>query len=211
MVNDFSNPTHSRYLHHHQRIDVESIEIAIEIDHQRFAEEVLKDFNTRKAYQRIKPGTPDKTADTMGSRLLGKVEIQRYIAQKVKQLTEETDTHVTRALTEVRRIAFSDISALFEENGSLKPIGKWSKEVLACVASVQVEQAPGGTALITKIKLWDKNSALDKLFKYHALYKELGSKDNPFILRHIVDVRRLPSDKLGELRRATEGLLASAN
>lgn len=200
-------------------MDSQTVEQGItEISHQRFVDEVLKDFNVKAAYQRIRPEVTEKSAEALGSKMLRNIKVQELIAQRIKQLTESTDTHVIKALTEARRIAFSNIKQLFDDDGKLKDIKDIPDEAAACIASIEIEtlyegrgegRIPIGTT--RKVKLWDKNSALDKLFKYHALYKELGSKDNPLTFNHIVDVRHLSNDELREHRRATEGLLASTN
>ena len=62
---------------------------------------------------------------------------------------------------------------LFDEQGALKPIGEWSDDVAAAVASLEVLEEWEGSGesrrLVghtKKLKLWDKNSALKTLAQH---------------------------------------------
>jgi phage terminase small subunit len=66
------------------------------------------------------------------------------------------------------KIALSDIRALFDEKGKLRPIHEWSDDIAAAVAGIDHRHRPrGGT--VRKVKLWDKNAALEKLMKHLVL------------------------------------------
>lgn len=79
-------------------------------------------------------------------------------------------------LTELLRIATSDIRKIFDDKGALLPFSQWHEDIARSVASVQVDELFEGSGqeremigLTKKIKLWDKNQALDKLAKHLGL------------------------------------------
>lgn len=73
-----------------------------------------------------------------------------------------------RVVTEAARLAFLDPRRLFDAAGTLKPIHELNDETAAAVASLEVVtvgNAEMGLGQITKVKLWDKNRAIDTLAK----------------------------------------------
>jgi terminase small subunit-like protein len=87
---------------------------------------------------------------------------------------ERAELSAARTLEEARRNAFSDIGALFDEQGRLKPLHTLPAEVRSTIASVEVivKNAAGGdghTDVVHKVRLWSKDKALELLAKHFSL------------------------------------------
>ena len=104
-------------------------------------------------------------------------EIQKYVsAGKAKQLAS-ADLTATRVLEELRRLAFSDVRRLFDEQGNLKPLHTLTDEEAAAIASLEViiknaAAGDGHTDTVHKLKVWDKTRSLEMLAKHFALLTE---------------------------------------
>jgi phage terminase small subunit len=161
----------------------------------RFIEEYQVDLNATQAA--IRSGYSRRRAGEIGYQLLQKTTIQQAIAVKRKELSQQLGLTSEQIVREAACIAFSDIRKLFDENGKLKPIHELHEDVSAVIASIEVfEEFEGSgkdrrlSGYIKKIKLWDKNAALEKLFKHLGLFKA----DN-----------KQRGDAIGELLAAIDG------
>ncbi|WP_336717536.1 terminase small subunit [Asaia bogorensis] len=145
---------------------------------QRFVSEYLVDLNATQAA--IRAGYSEKAAGQTAFNLLKKTEIQAAISEAQKARSVRTQVNQDRVIQEIARIGLSDIRAAFSETGSLLPPSEWSDDLAAAVAAMEVERRTEGRGddaevyYVTKLKLWDKNSALEKLCKHLGLYE----KDN---------------------------------
>jgi phage terminase small subunit len=136
-------------------------------------------------------GYSRKTAYAQGSRLLKHAEVQKLLLRGV----ERAELSAARTLEETRRNAFSDIGALFDECGNLKPIHTLPAEVRSTIASVEVviKNAAGGdghTDTIHKVKLWSKDKALELLAKHFALLVERMKLETDETLLKLLDEGR---------------------
>lgn len=82
-----------------------------------------------------------------------------------------------RVLEELRRLAFSDVGTLFDENGKLRPMHTMTREERAAIAGLEVivknaEAGDGHTDTVHKVKVWDKVRALEQLAKHFGLLTE---------------------------------------
>ena len=146
---------------------------------RRFCEEYVVDCNGAQAA--IRAGYSAKTAAEQASRLLGKVNLKQYVQELQQRLSEKTEVSAERVIREVASIAFSDPRKLFDPTGNPLPITELDDVTAAAVASVEVDTLWDGNGkerkaigITTKIKLWDKNSAAEKLMKHLGLFE----KDN---------------------------------
>jgi phage terminase small subunit len=145
----------------------------------RFVDEYVIDTNGTQAA--IRAGYSAKTANEQAARLLAKVSIQKLIKEKLDALSKQTGFTAEKVLREMGRVALSDARKLFNENGVMKPIAELDDDIAACIASIEVDALFEGhgedriqVGTTQKIKLWDKNSAAEKLMKHLGLFK----KDN---------------------------------
>lgn len=167
---------------------------------QRFVDEYLIDLNARQAA--IRAGYSEKTAQVQSSRLLTNVKVQAAIQASMNE--RQVRTHITqdRALQELARIGLSDVRKLFTEGGQLRDIKSLDDETAAAIASIKVVTRPGAEVdengnreveYVHEVKLWDKNSALEKIAKHLGMMVE----------RHTLDVTITDALELIASRRAT--------
>lgn len=135
---------------------------------QRFVNEYLVDLNATQAA--IRTGYSKKTARSQGQRLLTNADIEQAIQAAQNEQQERTQITADRVVQELSHVGLGDIRQLYTESGHLKPIHELPAEVAAMVSSVETNTIGEDHILITKVKLWDKNSALDKLMKHLGAY-----------------------------------------
>ncbi|GBR43342.1 terminase small subunit [Gluconobacter roseus] len=140
----------------------------------RFVEEYLVDLNATQAA--IRAGYSEKTARQQASEQLSKPDIQQALSEAQQARSARTQITQDRVIQEIARLGLSDIRGAFSLGGSLLPPSEWSDDLTAAVASIEVDQRKepgedGERYTVTKLKLWDKNAALEKLCKHLGLYE----------------------------------------
>ena len=156
-------------------------------------EEYLVDLNAKQAA--IRAGYSPRTAEAQGSRLLSHVKVQRAVTARVAERSKRTEVTADRALVEIARLAFSDLRRLFHKDGRLKHPNEWDDDTAASVASIEVvtrNLRDGTVEYVRKIKLWDKNRALELLSKHLGLYRDQGLGDRPLSDMSDEESRPLP-------------------
>ncbi|CAN7367571.1 terminase small subunit [Acidovorax sp. LjRoot117] len=90
--------------------------VQVELDSrvQRFVSEFLIDLNGSQAYMRAVPGTAEKTARTMASRLLARVDVQAAIKAGQTHLQGVAQVSAARVIQEIALVAFADPRELVE-------------------------------------------------------------------------------------------------
>ena len=149
---------------------------------RRFGHEYILDSNSTKAA--IRAGYSNKTAYSMGQRLLKKVEIQNLIAELRNDIEKTTNITVQKTLIELARIAFSDISDYLDINNGqviLKDLKELTKNQTAAIESIQ--QTKDGI----KFKLYNKPQALELIGKHLGMFTETPKEENEFDLPPDID------------------------
>lgn len=144
-----------------------------------FAKEYIIDLNASKAA--IRAGYSEKTAYSMGQRLLKDVEIQKEIQRLMDERGKRTEITADRVLIEIGRIAFFNPKNLFNSDGTPKTMQDISDDTAAAISGLDVVSMSGGEAQagqILKYKIADKNSALEKLCKHLGLFNEKSSNED---------------------------------
>lgn len=133
---------------------------------KRFVDEYLVDLNATAAAKRA--GYSEKTAYSMGQRLLKKVEIQAAIQKRQETLRGKLEITQERVLEELAAIAFANGTdfATINRNGlvRLTPTSELPEEKKKAVASIKEGQYG------TEIKLHDKVRALELLGKHLGVF-----------------------------------------
>lgn len=121
----------------------------------------------------IEAGYSEKGAKVTGHRLLTNANVQAAIQERATLAKREALVTTERIIEEVRRLALANAGDYFEWDADtvrLKPSSELSREQLAAVAEVsQTVTQHGGTI---RLKLHDKNAALDKLCKHLGIYSD---------------------------------------
>lgn len=159
---------------------------------QRFIDAYLS--NGHNATQAaITAGFSPKTACAQGQRLLRKVEVSGEIARAAKQAAVTAGLERERTLEEITHISCFDPRKLFNADGTLKSPDEWDVETASAVASFETVEKVSGQgaerapkARISKVKLWDKNAALDKAMKHLGLYESDNAQRGPNLAVQIV-------------------------
>lgn len=174
---------------------------------QRFVEEYLVDLNATQAA--IRAGYSEKTAYSQGQRLLNNVEIQKAVSEAQEDRSNRTQITADRVLQELARIGFSDLRNMLTPNGSLLDPQDWDDDTAAAISSIEVVTNTGdqgkdedGRKIVEhthKIKVWDKNSALEKLAKHLGMFIEkhehTGPNGGPIQTEELSWRERLRSEK----------------
>ncbi len=142
-----------------------------------FAREYLIDLNATQAA--IRAGYSRKTAAQMGAENLIKPVIAAAIAVKARERLAKADLTAERVLEEIRRLAFSDIGDLLDNDGTPKPLSALSPEQSAAISSYEVvlknaEAGDGHTDRVLKVRMWDKLKALELLCRHLRLFEPEG-------------------------------------
>lgn len=142
---------------------------------RRFVAEYLVDLNATEAAKRC--GYSPRTARSQGSALLTIPDISDAIADAQKKQLSKADLSAARVLEELRRLAFADTRAFFDDAGNLKPMSQLTPEQGSQLAGIEVikknaEAGDGHIDTVHKIKLWDKTRSLEMLCKRFGLLVE---------------------------------------
>ena len=141
---------------------------------KRFVDEYLVDLNATAAAKRA--GYSEKTAYSMGQRLLKKVEIQAAIQKRQAKLRGKLEITQERVLEELAAIAFANGTdfATITHNGlvRLTPTDEVPEEKKKAVASIKEGQYS------TEIKLHDKVRALELLGKHLGVFDANNGSGN---------------------------------
>ncbi len=127
----------------------------------------------------ITAGFSPRTAESQASRLLKDVKVQQIIRERQNELAKKHELTTESIIAELAKIVHSDPRKLFDEHGALLPVHLWPDDMAAAVASVEVfEEFVGQGAdrvsigYTKKLKLWDKNPAIDKAMKHLGLFEQ---------------------------------------
>ena len=152
--------------------------------HEFFAQAICAGMSITDAAAEAGYKTGTAAARTTASKLHAKANIQERIRELKQAAARRAEIAGADIITELGRVGLSDIRDLFTEDGKLLPIHKLPPDIARSVASVKVtsKQQPDENGNIevvntVEVKLWDKNSALEKLAKYLRLYDKKDDDD----------------------------------
>jgi len=136
---------------------------------QKFCDEYLRTGDVTQSA--IAAGYSPKTAYSIGSENLKKPEIFQYLEKFRKDLAQATMITVERVVSELTKVAFSDIGEVMEVEGNelrIKNLSELSANVRACVSEINETENKYGTR--RSVKLHSKLTALDMLMKHLGGY-----------------------------------------
>lgn len=139
----------------------------------RFVSEYMVDGNHKQAALRAGYSAGN------GIYLINRPKIHMAIEYEKQKQSRRIGITADNALREIARVAFSDIRKVFDEQGNLKPLHELDDDVAAAISSVEMvvkykkdEDGNAQPELVKKIRIWDKNSALEKLGKHFKLWED---------------------------------------
>lgn len=149
--------------------------------HEAFAQALAKGQNADEAYQ----AAGFKANRGNAARLKANDNIRKRVAEIAESAANRAEIDIARTLREMVRLGTSDVRRMFDENGNLRPVHELDDETAAAVASIEVVTRTLGknddgsvdVEHIHKLKLWDKNAALDKIAKHLGMFVEKHQHD----------------------------------
>jgi len=161
---------------------------------KRFADEYLIDLNATQAATRA--GYSEKTARSMGQRLLTNVDIEKYIQERISKREKRTEITQDRVLEELAKIGFAKITDFISYRDELRHVGftqegdpiERSVFVMDIIDSDNVDGAVIQEVSVSregnfKFKLHDKLNALEKLGKHLGLYEGEDKTGEVIVIR----------------------------
>ena len=176
---------------------------------ESFAVAYIQTGNATEAYRRAynTQNMSLKTINEAASRLLRNSKVAARISDLRAPALAAADITIERTLREVARIAYADPRRLFNPDGSMKAVGDMDEDTVALISSIEMTCTPGpvdeeGKAgeptRTTKVKLWDKNSALEKLMRHQGMFEKdrAQARENLSIQVVFVDPPKRPPDPM---------------
>lgn len=162
------------------------LRMALTAKEQKFCDEYLVDLNQTQAA--IRSGYSVKTASSIASQLLTKLNIQEYITTKRKELSTNTGITQERILAEYAKLAFFDIRTIYDENNALKDIADLSDAAGSAIAGIEVLEEFSGfgderehIGNTVKVKFIEKTKALDSLARHLGMFAKDNAQSQPVV------------------------------
>lgn len=116
------------------------------------------------------------SANVTAGKLLKTAAVQRRLSELTARQIRRMDISADRTLVEMMRIGFSDVRNIIGRDGAITDPRTWTDETAAAIAGLETEKLFEGTGkdrkhigYTQKVKLWDKNRALENLAKHLRL------------------------------------------
>lgn len=138
---------------------------------QRFVDEYLIDLNATQAA--IRAGYSAKSADKIGSELLGKTRVVEAISKKMADRSKRTGVNQDRVVLELAKIAFVNAADVIDPESATIREGATADDT-AAIQSVKVKVIPTkeGEGVEREIRLNDKLKALELLGKHLGMWND---------------------------------------
>ena len=126
----------------------------------------------------------------------GSPQVKRKAAERLADLIDPD-----RALREAAQLAYSNIQDVLDEQGNVRPIQAWPRELAAAVSSIDITKknltaGDGKQEDVIRIRLWDKPANLTLLFKHlNLLTEHLHLSADKEILDRLMSARQRVSDQ----------------
>lgn len=118
--------------------------------------------------------------------MLTDVDVSAALQSRRLALQTKHELTTDRILQELSRIAFADLRKAFAPDGSLLSPAEWPDDVAAAMAGVDVVETKTEAGAIPeytkKVKLWDKNAAIEKAMKHLGLFDQDNAQRKPQVI-----------------------------
>lgn len=141
----------------------------------------------RKAYPNQKGS--DKVCAVTASRLADKPHVRERIKELQQAMDREFAIENKDLLEEGTRLAFADLRKLFHNDGRLKAPHELDDDTAKAIASFKRTDKKVGDVTYTtyEYKFWDKNSALERLYKHKGLFEVDNKQKGPSTLEALYE------------------------
>ena len=150
-----------------------------------FVSEYLIDKNASRAYKVAYPNCKnDNVAKTEGSKHLAKPIIRSAVDKGLEEQQKRCEVTADKVIKEISRLAFFDPRKLFDADWRLKPLSELDDDTAAAIGGIDISKLKAVDSeasfqeVVTKLKIWDKNAALEKLAKHFGLFAEDNKQHN---------------------------------
>lgn len=152
----------------------------------RFVEEYMVDLNATQAA--IRASYSAKNADKIGPELLGKTRVAQAVAEAIRARSERTEITQDMVLQELALIGFADMGdyVTISDNGNilldLTGLPEGATKVIHEVTQDEYKEGRGDEARDvkkTKLKLYDKRSALVDIGKHLGMFVDRSEVGKP--------------------------------
>lgn len=138
--------------------------------YELFAQELAKGSTASAAY--VAAGY--KRHDSNAGRLSKNEQVRSRVTELLTESAERSGVTIDRLVSELAKIAFANASDFFEwgpDGVTIIPSAKLTSDQRAVVSEAQETRAKGHGESTIKIKLSDKQAAIDKLMRHLGAYK----------------------------------------
>ena len=141
--------------------------------HELFAQAYVALRNGTQAA--IAAGYGEKCAAVQSSRMLKTTAVASRIAELEAALLTKHNMTADSVMRQLASIVHFDIRKLFDESGQLKPLADLDDDTAFALSSVEVDNGYSGEGqekqplVTTKIKMFDKNTAIANAMKHFKL------------------------------------------
>lgn len=132
-----------------------------------FCIEYIKDLNQTQAA--IRAGYSQKTARSIGNRLLTNVDIQARIDVLKSQRVEEVKIDANYVLKRLLEIDSLDVADILDDENNLLPVKEWPKAWRTSVSAIDITELKSTEdfdSFLKKVKMPDKLKNLELLGKH---------------------------------------------
>jgi phage terminase small subunit len=146
---------------------------------ERFVQEYLVDLSASRAAARAGYRAP-----STGARLKNLPRIKARIEAAMAERTERTRIRQDRVVTELARLAFSDIREFADWDGEgvrLKESQVMGPDQSACIA--EIVETPGRDGRKLRVKLHGKTRALEVLCRHLGLFEKAPPRTGDAVIR----------------------------
>lgn len=135
---------------------------------EKFCRGIVGGLSQTEAYRQAYPRSTKwkvSAVHVAGSMMAAREKVAGRIAELTARVTEEFIVDSVATLREASRLANSDVRQLFGEDGRVLLPREIPTETARAIASFEIDEYGR-----IKYKFWDKNAALEKLFKHKGLF-----------------------------------------
>ena len=163
-----------------------------------FAAELAKGQSQAAAYRIAYPASQawkDKSVWSSASTLASDPKVSQRVAELCKAAAFALGADIERVFKEAARIALFDPRKMFDDDGKPLHISQLDDDTAAAIAGLEIVTKGNremGFGEVLKVKIADKNAAIEKLFKFHGMYtKDNAQKADPLadVLREITGLK----------------------